>query len=186
MIDEHRRSVWGLNRTGVKVMVIGALVYGLVWGVTLALNLPNLLFVAINPAIVILVVIGLVWGPLIGFVVGLLGTFLGDFLIGGQSYSFYWDLAIGLTGFFAGIGGWMHFRQTWQRYVWAVVWGLLTVIVGAFLTTVVQIIFEELPPSTAWTSVFGPLVQSNGVNVIILTPLFLWLTEKFFHSDPLT
>jgi uncharacterized membrane protein len=132
---------------------------------------------------VILVVIGLVWGPLVGFVVGLLGTFLGDFLIGGPPYSFYWDLAVGLTGFFAGIGSWTRFRHTWQRYVWAEVWGLLTVVVGAFLTTVVQIAFESLPSTTAWSSIFGPLVQSNGVNVIILTPLFLWLTEKFFLSD---
>lgn len=172
-------QLWNMDRRRIIAMVVGSLVYAILWALGYWVNLPNLLNVSIAPAVAIPIFCGLIWGPTVGFVVGVLGLFLGDFLVPDLSFAAYWDFGAGLLGFVAGLSTLaLKFFQSWRDYVVAELWALLAIFISADYTVSHQVLYEGVS-GNAWEALFVPLFRSNSVNALILVPILIWIYHRF-------
>ena len=160
------------------ILAVGAVIYAALWGLRQLITGPNLLDIAIRPDVVVPIFCGLIWGPMIGVGVGIFGSFLGDFIIPGLPFPFYWDIAAGLLGLVAKLPPLTtQKRYRWRDYLVAEGWTVLAIVVSLLFITLMQVVFEGL--TNAGPAIFWPVLKSNLANGLILIPLLLWLYQRF-------
>jgi len=179
MSEVRLSGLWAMDRRRLIFIVIGGLIYGLLWALSHLVTLPNLLFISIRPAVAIPIFCGLMGGPVVGFGVGALGLFLGDFIVPGPAFAAYWDVSAGLLGLIAGLAGLtIKAYRSWWSYLAAELWALAAIYVSLDYITTRQVTYEALSQDP-WASIFIPAFWSNSVNALILVPILIWGYHRF-------
>ncbi|MEM7034565.1 MAG: ECF transporter S component [Chloroflexota bacterium] len=178
MANLMSHQVWGVDRQRLIVIVVGSIVYAILWSLEYLLNLPNLLNVSILPAVAIPIFCGLIWGPTVGFIVGALGVFLGDYFVTDIDFALYWDFGAGLLGLIAGLSTTTaRFFQSWRDYLVAELWVLLSIYVSLDYTVSRQVLYEGA--SSGWDALFVDAFRNLSINALILVPVLIWIYYRF-------
>jgi uncharacterized membrane protein len=163
-----------LSGQQIIIIVAGAIIYGLLSWLDSTVQLPAILIVTLKLAVVVPIFCGLIGGSVVGFLVGFLGSILADVLNPELSFLLYWYVGSGLLGLIPGIGAsFLRLSRSWQCYLLAELMALAGVYVSLDYLVSRQVIYEALPPASAWEGIFSPAFLNNSVSALILTPILL-------------
>ncbi|MFD1934147.1 MULTISPECIES: ECF transporter S component [Nonomuraea] len=166
-----RAPLWEINSRVVVFAAVGAALYAVLG--LISFTIPGTQNVDIRPAFALVPFFGMRFGPIAGFFVGLVGNMVIDQIKGYGALTYWnWSLANALTGLLAGILFALVASRLQKEAVRLVAVGVITWIAMliAFATTFTDMWLQDMNFAT-WASVaFGPLLLSNTLVALILTP----------------
>jgi energy-coupling factor transport system substrate-specific component len=181
MHEDHRSAMWEVTTRVIVYAAIGAALYGIAG--LFNVILPGTANVAVRPAFAIVTFFGFAFGPIVGFFTGFVGNAIIDQLaFGGLLQYWNWSLANGLAGLLAGIFGVMLARMFPNRLLLAAVAAGLAVIIG-FLFVFTDIVLGTAENAgVAFSANYLPVVVSNLIAGVILTPILVAAWEPIKES----
>jgi len=172
MTDEHRSGTWEVTTRVIVYAAIGAALYGV--AAVFSVLIPGTANVSVRPAFALVTFFGFAFGPIVGFFTGFVGNAIADQLSGwGLLTSWNWSLANGFAGLLAGVFGVSLARSIPNRLVLAAVAAALAIVIGFVFvfTDIVLGTADDL--SVAFTANYLPVIVSNLIAGVILTPLLV-------------
>ena len=181
MQDDRSAGTWDVTTRVIVYAAIGAALYGIAG--LFSFLIPGTANVSVRPAFALVTFFGFAFGPIVGFFTGLVGNMIIDQLTGwGLLTSWNWSLANGLAGLFAGLFGIWLARSIPNRLVLAAVAAGLAVIVG-FLFVFTDIFLGTADDvGVAFTANYVPVVISNLIAGVVLTPILVAAWEPIKDS----
>jgi energy-coupling factor transport system substrate-specific component len=167
-----RENLWQVSSRTIVYAAIGAALYAI--GAQFSFLLPGTANVSIRPAFAIVTFFGYAFGPIVGLFVGLVGNAIGDQISGwGLLTSWNWSIANGLVGLLAGLLPVYLVGSIPNKFVLPAVSSAIAVIVGFIFVFTDMIIGTADSFGTALGANYGPVVISNLITVVILTPILV-------------
>jgi energy-coupling factor transport system substrate-specific component len=174
-------GLWEITTRRVVYAAIGAALYAVGNWLAFAIQIPGAEAVSVRPHYRILIFFGFAFGPFVGFFVGLVGNMIGDQLTGwGAFTSWWWSVANGLAGLFAGLGAVLMagmMSSLGGRAVAAAVVGVVATILGFAFIFIEFIIQPELGAETIIFRSYVPVVIANSIAAAIVTPILVLAWE---------
>ncbi|MEU4544648.1 ECF transporter S component [Nonomuraea dietziae] len=169
--ETARPPLWEINSRVVVFAAVGAALYAVLG--LISFTIPGTQNVDIRPAFALVPFFGMRFGPIAGFFTGLVGNIVIDQIKGYGALTYWnWSLANALTGLIAGLLFALVVSRINKEAVRLVAVGVLTwvAMLIAFATTITDMWLQDLTLG-AWAGVaFGPLLLSNTLVALILTP----------------
>lgn len=181
MQDDRGSAMWEVTTRVIVYAAIGAALYGV--AAVFSILIPGTANVSVRPAFALVTFFGFAFGPIVGFFTGFVGNAIADQISGwGLLTSWNWSLANGLAGLLAGVFGVTLARSIPNRLVLAGVAAALAVVIG-FLFVFTDIFLGTADDvSVAFTANYLPVVISNLIAGVILTPILVAAWEPIRES----
>lgn len=176
-----------------RLIAIGALLYGIVSWVTNIFPLASAVGVDLRPGVAVPLFFGFAFGPFVGFFTGAFGNFFSDALSGYvqfppekpsgnpavdfvRSTILTWQIGNGLMGLVAGLWALVHHRyETLRDQLRALGVAVIAVAVGVGFASFADILFyDQVDFTYALREYFIPAVQVNAISAVILVPILLF------------
>lgn len=181
MHEERDTSMWEVTTRVIVYAAIGAALYGV--AAVFSVLIPGTANVAVRPAFALVTFFGFAFGPIVGFFTGFVGNMIADQLSGwGLLTSWNWSLANGFAGLLAGVFGVTLARMFPNRLLLAAIAAGLAVIIG-FLFVFTDIFLGTAEDAgVAFTANYLPVITSNLIAAVILTPILVAAWEPIRNS----
>jgi energy-coupling factor transport system substrate-specific component len=174
-MDQHhddRGAMWEVTTRVIVYAAIGAALYGV--AALFSFIIPGTANVSIRPAFALVTFFGFAFGPIVGFFVGFVGNSIADQLSGwGLLTSWNWSLANGFAGLLAGVFGVTLAKMVPNRLVLAAVASALAVVIGFLFVFTDLVLGTADTVEVALTANYLPVITSNLITVVILTPILV-------------
>ncbi|HET6380099.1 MAG TPA: ECF transporter S component [candidate division Zixibacteria bacterium] len=172
------RSGWRPSGDVVVIGLIGAILYAIFNWVSFDVLIPGTDDVSVRPHYGLLTFFGFACGPMVGLITGLLGNLAGDALGGFNPFaSWWWSVANGLAGMFAGVIGAALVRPGLSRnglLVAAAVAAVLATILGfAFIWIELVVQPLEMSAGEILATEYVPVVVGNSLAAAVMTPILV-------------
>lgn len=167
-----RTPLWEINSRVVVFAAVGAALYAVLG--LFSFTIPGTQLVDVRPAFALVLFFGLRFGPIVGFFTGLVGNIVIDQLKGYGAFTYWhWSVSNALAGLVAGVlFAFVAHRlvKQWSRLVAIAVIAEVALVVG-FLFSITDIWLQGTAVATWFTTAYGPLLISNTLVALILTPV---------------
>lgn len=171
-----RDTLWEVTSRTIVYAAIGAALYAVL--VQFSFLLPGTANVSLRPGFAIVTFFGVAFGPIVGLFTGLVGNAIGDQISGwGLLTSWNWSVANGLVGLLAGLLPVYLLSGVSNKIVMAGAAAAIAVIVGFLFVFTDLIIGTADTFDTALTANYLPVVISNLISAVILTPILVLVWE---------
>jgi uncharacterized membrane protein len=172
MQEDRSSAMWEVTTRVIVYSAIGAALYGLL--AFFSILIPGTANVAVRPAFAIVTFFGFAFGPIVGFFTGFVGNMIADQISGwGLLTSWNWSLANGFVGLLTGVFGVWLATTISNRLVRSAVAAALAIVIG-FLFVFTDIWLGTADDvSVALTANYLPVVASNLIAAVILTPILV-------------
>ena len=175
-----RDRLWEVTSRTIVYAAIGAALYGIL--LVAQIPIPGST-VSVRPAFAIVPFFGYAFGPIVGFFTGFVGNMIADQISGwGLLTSWNWSLANGLAGLLAGVFGVWLVRMIPNRLLLAAVAAGLAVIIGFLFVFTDMILGTADTFDVALTANYLPVITSNLIAAVILTPILVAAWEPIKDS----
>jgi energy-coupling factor transport system substrate-specific component len=179
--EDASTDMWAITTRVIVYAAIGAALYGIAG--LFNFLIPGTANVAVRPAFAIVTFFGFAFGPIVGLFVGFVGNAIIDQLaFGGLLQYWNWSLANGLVGMLAGVFGVMLARSIPNRLLLAAVAAGLAVIIGFLFVFTDMVLGTADTFDVAFTANYLPVVVSNLIAAVILTPILVAAWEPVKES----
>ena len=170
--DRSSSAMWEVTTRVIVYSAIGAALYGLL--AFFSILIPGTANVSVRPAFAIVTFFGFAFGPIVGFFTGFVGNMIADQISGwGLLTSWNWSLANGLVGLLTGVFGVWLASSISNRLVRSAVAAAIAIVIG-FLFVFTDIWLGTADDvSVALTANYLPVVVSNLIAAVILTPILV-------------
>jgi len=174
-------AMWEVTTRVIVYAAIGAALYGV--AAVFSFLIPGTANVSVRPAFALVTFFGFAFGPIVGFFTGLVGNMIADQISGwGLLTSWNWSLANGFAGLLAGLFGVWLAGAIPNRLVRSAVAAALAVVIGfLFVFTDIWLGTAE-DVGVAFTANYLPVVISNLIAAVILTPVLVAAWEPIRES----
>lgn len=170
-----RGGLWEVSSRVIVYSAIGAALYAI--SAQFSLLIPGTASVSVRPGFAFVTFFGFAFGPVAGLFTGLVGNALADQISGwGLLTSWNWSVAAGVVGLLAGLTP--SFLKSWMgtpsRMLAAAAVGPAVAVIIGYLIVISDIVLgtaENL--SVVFADNYGPVVVSNVITVVILTPILV-------------
>jgi len=171
-----RDNLWEVTSRTIVYAAIGAALYAVL--VQFSFLLPGTANVSLRPGFAIVTFFGVAFGPIVGLFTGLVGNAIGDQISGwGLLTSWNWSVANGLVGLLAGLLPVYLLSGISNKIVMAGAAAAIAVIVGFLFVFTDLIIGTADTFDTALSANYLPVVISNLISAVILTPILVLVWE---------
>ncbi|HEY8169943.1 MAG TPA: ECF transporter S component [Candidatus Limnocylindria bacterium] len=172
MPEDRGAGMWEVTTRVIVYAAIGAALYGV--AAVFSVLIPGTANVSVRPAFALVTFFGFAFGPIVGFFTGLVGNMIADQISGwGLLTSWNWSVANGLVGLLAGVFGVTLARAIPNRLVLSAVAAALAIVIG-FLFVFTDIWLGTADDlSVAFTANYLPVIASNLIAGVILTPILV-------------
>lgn len=183
-MDQHHdesSAMWEVTTRVIVYAAIGAALYGV--AALFSFLIPGTANVSVRPAFALVTFFGFAFGPIVGFFTGLVGNMIADQLSGwGLLTSWNWSVANGLAGLLAGVFGVMLARTVPNRLLLAAVASALAVVIGFLFVFTDMVLGTADSFDVALTANYLPVITSNLIAAVILTPLLVAAWDPIRNS----
>jgi energy-coupling factor transport system substrate-specific component len=181
MSDDRSIDMWSVTTRVIVYAAIGAALYGV--AAVFSILIPGTANVSVRPAFALVTFFGFAFGPIVGFFTGFVGNMIADQISGwGLLTSWNWSLANGFAGLLAGVFGVTLARMIPNRLLLAAVAAGLAVIIGFLFVFTDMILGTAETFDAALTANYLPVITSNLIAAVILTPLLVAAWEPIRSS----
>ena len=181
MSEDRSSDMWSVTTRVIVYAAIGAALYGIAG--LFNVILPGTANVAVRPAFALVTFFGFAFGPIVGFFTGFVGNAIIDQLaFGGLLQYWNWSLANGLAGLLAGVFGVWLARTIPNKLVLAAVAAALAVVIGFLFVFTDMVLGTADTFDVALTANYLPVVTSNLIAAVILTPILVAAWEPIKDS----
>jgi uncharacterized membrane protein len=181
MTEDRSSDMWSVTTRVIVYAAIGAALYGV--AAVFSFLIPGTANVSVRPAFALVTFFGFAFGPIVGFFTGFVGNMIADQISGwGLLTSWNWSLANGFAGLLAGVFGVTLARMIPNRLLLAAVAAGLAVIIGFLFVFTDMVLGTADSFNTALTANYLPVITSNLIAAVILTPLLVAAWEPIRNS----
>ena len=182
MTGTTNNTMWEVTTRTIVYAAIGAALYAV--AAQFSFLLPGTANVSLRPGFALVTFFGFAFGPIAGLFVGFVGNALGDQISGwGLLTSWNWSVANGLAGLIAGWWAMSMMRATGtNRLVSAAIGSALAVVVGFLFVFTDLFIGSADSFGVALSDNYIPVVVSNLIVAVILTPILVAAWEPMRES----
>ena len=179
--DDASTDMWAVTTRVIVYAAIGAALYGV--AAVFSILIPGTANVSVRPAFALVTFFGFAFGPIVGFFTGFVGNMIADQISGwGLLTSWNWSLANGFAGLLAGVFGVTLARTISNRLLLAAVAAALAVVIGFLFVFTDMVLGTADSFDVALTANYLPVITSNLIAAIILTPLLVAAWEPIRNS----
>jgi len=179
--EDASADMWAVTTRVIVYAAIGAALYGI--AAVFSVLIPGTANVSVRPAFALVTFFGVAFGPVVGFFTGFVGNMIADQISGwGLLTSWNWSLANGFAGLLAGVFGVALARTISNKLVLAAVAAGLAVIIGFLFVFTDMVLGTADSFDVALTANYLPVVTSNLIAAVILTPLLVAAWEPIRNS----
>jgi energy-coupling factor transport system substrate-specific component len=181
MQEDTSSAMWEVTTRVIVYAAIGAALYGVL--AFFSILIPGTANVSVRPAFAIVTFFGFAFGPIVGFFTGFVGNMIADQISGwGLLTSWNWSLANGFVGLLAGVFGVWLARSIPNRLLLSAVASAIAIVIGfAFVFTDIWLGTAD-DVSVAFTANYLPVVVSNLIAAVILTPIMVAAWDPIRNS----
>jgi energy-coupling factor transport system substrate-specific component len=181
MTEDRTSDMWSVTTRVIVYAAIGAALYGV--AAVFSFLIPGTANVSVRPAFALVTFFGFAFGPIVGFFTGFVGNMIADQISGwGLLTSWNWSLANGFAGLLAGVFGVTLARTIPNKLLLAAVAAGLAVIIGFLFVFTDMILGTAETFDAALTANYLPVITSNLIAAVILTPLLVAAWEPIRNS----
>lgn len=181
MHEDRGTDMWEVTTRVIVYAAIGAALYGV--AAFFSFLIPGTANVSVRPAFALVTFFGFAFGPVVGFFTGFVGNMIADQISGwGLLTSWNWSLANGFAGMLAGLFGVILARAIPNRLVLAAAAAALAVVIGFLFVFTDMVLGTADSFGVALTANYLPVIISNLIAAVILTPLLVAAWDPIRNS----
>ncbi|MET9338280.1 ECF transporter S component [Nonomuraea sp. NPDC003804] len=166
-----RPPLWEINSRVVVFAAVGAALYAVLG--LISFTIPGTQLVDVRPAFALVMFFGIRFGPIVGLFTGLVGNIVIDTIKGYGTFTYWhWSVSNALAGLLAAVLFALLAsrikRQAWRLIVVGIIAELALAL--GFLFSITDMWLQGSAFETWLATAYGPLLVSNTLVALILTP----------------